>query len=431
MEPTDTQTNIFKKLAELDSLQEHANETMKGLYPEMTNKQLAKILSKRIKNDYENKLITFYAMELAYTHDSQLNISYNAQSAAGKSYITTTVASLFPDEDKIELMRASPTALIYKEGVVDEETGATIIDLSRKILIFYEVPSPETQKMLRSVMSHDTWDNRSLLTNKDKKGANRAQEIIIRGFPTTIFCSAGLQLDEQEATRAILLSPEVTDEKLTASIHFAALRNSGDSDFLNSLDKDSEIQLLKKRIEDIKAAGVDDIYIPNVEAVEKRFLAMVGKAKPRHSRDIDHLLKLVKAIALLNLWHRRTGDKVIANQSDVDQAFELWEAISDSQDLNIPPMLLDLYKNAIVPAFKKKMAKSEYRVAMKNGAVGIDRDELFLAYEQHSGQILNWEYYRHQMQPQLIASGLISVRKPEIGDRRSLHVFPMHLPKTI
>jgi hypothetical protein len=431
MEPTDTQTNIFKKLAELDSLQEHANETMKGLYPEMTNKQLAKILSKRIKNDYENKLITFYAMELAYTHDSQLNISYNAQSAAGKSYITTTVASLFPDEDKIELMRASPTALIYKEGVVDEETGATIIDLSRKILIFYEVPSPETQKMLRSVMSHDTWDNRSLLTNKDKKGANRAQEIIIRGFPTTIFCSAGLQLDEQEATRAILLSPEVTDEKLTASIHFAALRNSGDSDFLNSLDKDSEIQLLKKRIEDIKAAGVDDIYIPNVEAVEKRFLAMVGKAKPRHSRDIDHLLKLVKAIALLNLWHRRTGDKVIANQSDVDQAFELWEAISDSQDLNIPPMLLDLYKNAIVPAFKKKMAKPEYRVAMKNGAVGIDRDELFLAYEQHSGQILNWEYYRHQMQPQLIASGLISVRKPEIGDRRSLHVFPMHLPKTI
>jgi hypothetical protein len=431
MEPKDEQTDIFKKLAELDSLQAHADQTRRTLYPEMDNAGLARVLSKRIKNDYVCKLITFYAMELAYTHDSQLNISYNAQSAAGKSYITTNVANLFPVEDRIELNRASPTALFYKEGVFDEEAGANIVDLTRKILIFYEVPSPETQKVLRSVMSHDTWDNRSLITNKDKKGSNRGQSYILRGFPTTIFCSAGLQLDEQEATRAILLSPEITNDKLTASIHFAALRNSGDTKFLDDLENDPDIKQLKKRIEDIKAAEVDDIYIPNVEAIEQRFLAMVGKAKPRHSRDIDRLLKLVKAAALLNLWHRLVGDKVVAQQVDVDQAFELWGAISDSQESNVPPVLSDLYNNVIVPAYMQKLADPKYTAAMKSGAIGLSRDELYSAYTQRHGYGLNSEYYRSQMQPQLKASGLIAVRKPDDGDRRSLHIFPLDLTKTI
>ncbi len=431
MEPKDEQIDIFKQLAELDLHQAHADNTFKALYPEMDNAGLARVLSKQIKNDYVSKLITFYGMLLAYTHDSQLNISYNAQSAAGKSYITTNIAKLFPLEDRIELNRASPTALIYKEGVVDEETGATVVNLFRKILIFFEVPGPETQKMLRSVLSHDSWDNRSLLTNKDKKGANRAQEYILRGFPTTIFCSAGLQLDEQEATRAILLSPEITNDKLTASIHFAALRNSGDSKFLDDLENDPDIKQLKKRIEDIKAAEIDDIYIPNVEAIEQRFLAMVGKAKPRHSRDIDHLLKLVKAATLLNLWHRRVGDTVVAQQADVDQAFELWGTISDSQESNVPPVLSDLYNNVIVPAYTQKLADPKYTAAMKSGAIGLSRDELYSAYTQHHGYGLNSEYYRSQMQPQLMASGLVSVRKPDGADKRSPHIFPLRLPKTI
>jgi hypothetical protein len=424
-------TDIQKELAKLNALQRYADNSFKELHPEQNINQLEETLSKEIKNDKVSKLITFFTMLSAYTHSNQLNVSFNASSSTGKTHITTSLAKLFPPEDRIELNSASPTALRYKEGVKDEETGATIVDLSRKILIFYEVPGPELQKTLRSVLSHDSWENRSLMTNKDKKGANRAQEIIIRGFPATIFCSAGLRLDEQEATRAILLSPETTQEKLTASIHFSALRNSGDTEFLDSLENDPDILKLKKRIEDIRLTEVDDVYIPNLGALEKRFTDMVGKAKPRHSRDIDHLLKLIKAITIFNVWHRRDGDKVIATQSDIDQALELWKPIVDSQDQNIPPMLLDFYRKVIVPAFNEKLATPEYKYAMENGAIGLNREELCVASQQKLGQTLNWEYYRHDMQPQLEASSLIDVRKPETGDRRSYHVFPLLKLKTI
>lgn len=426
-----TEEDIRKQLEKLNVLQNWSNKSMREVHPEQTINDLERILSKEIKNDKASKLITFFTMLSAYSHSNQLNVSFNASSSTGKTHITTSLAKLFPAEDKIELNSASPTALRYKAGIVDEETGATIVDFARKILIFYEVPGPELQKTLRSVLSHDNWDNRSLMTNKDKKGANRAQEIIMRGFPATVFCSAGLRLDEQEATRAILLSPETTNEKLTASINFSALRNSGDTEFLDSLENDPEIRKLKKRIEDIKLAEVEDVYIPDLSTLVKRFTDMVGKAKPRHSRDIDHLLKLVKAITIFNVWHRRDGDKVTATQSDIDQAFELWKPIADSQDQNIPPMLLDFYRKVIVPAYNEKLANQKYKSDMKNGAVGLSREELCLANQQKLGQPLNWEHYRHEMQPQLEASSLIDVRKPETGDKRSYHVFPLLNLKTM
>ncbi len=62
---------------------------------------------------------------------------------------------------------------------------------------------------------------------------------------------------------------------------------------------------------------------------------------------------------------------------------------------------------------------------MEHGAIGLSRDELMVANQKIKGLPLNWDYYRQQMQPQLIASGLIDVRKPAMGDKRNMHVFPL------
>ena len=62
---------------------------------------------------------------------------------------------------------------------------------------------------------------------------------------------------------------------------------------------------------------------------------------------------------------------------------------------------------------------------MEHGAIGLSRDELMVANQKIKGLPLNWDYYRQQMQPQLIASGLIDVRKPAMGDKLNMHVFPL------
>ncbi len=180
-------------------------------FEEITLEDVADVLSLTIKEDHINKLITLLCMLSAYTKTDQINISFNSQSSSGKTYTTVEVAKLFPTEDKIELSGATPTSLFYGEGKKDPVRKAKIIPFERRILILSEQSNSLLQTKLRPLLSHDKWELEYCFTNKDKKGANRLERVIIQGFPATVFCSASMRLDEQETTRAILLSSETTD----------------------------------------------------------------------------------------------------------------------------------------------------------------------------------------------------------------------------
>lgn len=398
-------------------------------FAEMTLDDLAEVLSLTIKHDKENKIVTFLAMLSAFTGSSQINVSFNAPSSSGKTYLVTEIAELFPVDDRIQSSGASPSSFLYGESDYDEERKAKIVNLERKILIFYEQPNPDLQARLRPVLSHDQRELVYRMTNKGKKGENRAEKIIIRGFPATVFCSAGLRLNEQEATRAILLSPEVSDDKLQEGIHLQALRSADPSKYQDELTFNLERVMLMKRIAAIKDEAVDDILIPDPGAIEKRFKAMVGAVKPRHMRDIGHLMKLIKAIALLNMWHRYNGlFQVEASPSDIDQAFNLWSYFLDSQNLNIPPVLISFYKKIILPAFMEKQADPEYAQAIDEGKIGVTRQELAAYHFKVERTMLNDEQLRKQMLPQLENSGLIQQQKPLEGDKRSSHIIPQWFP---
>lgn len=421
--------NLQKIPAEAEVLRskKKSNLDQKKLFPETTLEEVAEVLSLTIKYDDENKLITFLCMLSAYTHDSQINVSFNAPSSSGKTYMTREVAKLFPDVDKIELSGASPTSFYHGEGILDEKRKAKIVPLSRKILIFYEQPNPELQKRLRSVMSHDNWEAQYRITNKSS-GSNKAELIILEGFPATIFCSAGLRLDEQEATRAILLSPQVTDAKIQQGVHLQSLRGSNSSDFDRKLNQEPNRLALMDRIVAIKREEVDSIIIPDPGVLEDRFRDVITRYKPRHMRDLDHLQKLIKVTALLNVWHRRQSDgTVVASEGDIDQAFALWTPLCESQELNVPPMLLNFYKEYIVAAYNEKRTNPEFEIPMSEGYIGLSSEDLSRYYYRQEEASLNNENLRKQILPQLEGCGLIVLKQPPEGDRRSRHIFPQLL----
>lgn len=439
-------TNYFvKTLGHLDDLfkqggkyVEHAAGTEPidtTMFKEIPLQHVVDTLALTIKHDDDNKLITFLAMLSAYTDSSQLNISFNAASSTGKSFTAIQVASLFPEADKIELSGASPTSFFHGEGVYIKELDAKMVLLERKILLFYEQPNPDLQAKLRAVLSHDQRELHYRITNKDKKGANRAEEIIIRGFPATVFCSAGLRLDEQETTRAILLSPEITAEKIQAGISQNVERGANRTEYDVKLEANPERRALKDRILAIAHEHVDDIIVPKPEEILLRFNDRFKKAKPRHMRDADHLMSLIKSAALLNVWHRRRPDGlIIASQSDIDQVFELWGRLIESQDMNVPPAVMAVYKLYILPAFAQKFEDREhpeYKEQMEKRLIGLSTEELSAYYFQKESAPLNAEQLRKQILPQLQAAGIIAREKPQIGDRRSPHIYPVWYPNGV
>lgn len=165
----------------------------------MSSQELIEILGLTIKKDEENKLITFLCELSAYTEDSQLNISFNAPSSTGKSYIPTEIAQLFPEEDVIEIGYCSPTAFSHDVGTYEKEKEGYIVDLSRKILIFLDQPHTLLLQHLRPFLSHDKQEIRLKITDKSQK--------------------AGLKIDEQEITRFLLLSPETNQEKIREAVY--------------------------------------------------------------------------------------------------------------------------------------------------------------------------------------------------------------------
>ena len=82
----------------------------------MSSDDLIEMLGLTIKRDEENKLVTFLCMLLTYTEDSQFNISFNAPSSSGKSYIPLEESNLFPSADVIKLGNCSPTAFFPRTG---------------------------------------------------------------------------------------------------------------------------------------------------------------------------------------------------------------------------------------------------------------------------------------------------------------------------
>ncbi|KPJ68579.1 MAG: hypothetical protein AMJ43_00055 [Coxiella sp. DG_40] len=96
--------------------------------------------------------------------------------------------------------------------------------------------------------------------------------------------------------------------------------------------------------------------IGSPERIEKRFFRDNKMLKPRHSRDIGRLISLIKSLALLNLWFRdKDGSTIVANEDDIEEAFKIWETISESQELNLPPTFISFIRKLFYPPGMKRI----------------------------------------------------------------------------
>ncbi len=387
-------------------------------------KELNKILGLTIKKDEENKIVTFLCELSAYTENAQFNISYNAPSSTGKSYIPTEIARLFPEEDVMELGYCSPAAFFHEVGEQDEKRkGRIIVDLSRKILIFLDQPHTQLLERLRPLLSHDKKEISIKIADKNQKQGLRTKNIILRGFPSVIFCTAGLRIDEQEATRFLLLSPEINQEKIRDGILESIKKEADAEKYKDWLNENPERKLLKERIRAIKLEYIQEIKIAGHQKVVDRFLKKNKVLKPRHQRDIKRLISLIKLFALINLWWReRSGTTITANEDDIEQAFEIWDAISVSQELNLPPYIYNLYQEVILKAWNDKNDnKSE-----EPGLLGLSRQELLQKHFEVYGRMLDTNQLRQQILPMLETAGLI-VQEADQGDKRKMLIYPTTL----
>jgi 5S rRNA maturation endonuclease (ribonuclease M5) len=413
-----------EKLLELTEKAKHYELIDTSQFKPLSSQKLLDILGLTIKKDEENKLITFLCQLSAYTDNSQFNISFNAPSSTGKSYIPTETARLFPEEDVIEIGYCSPTAFFHDVGQYIKEQKGYVVDLSRKIMIFLDQPHTLLLQHLRPMLSHDKKQICMKITDKSQRHGLKTKNILLKGYPAVIFCTAGLKIDEQEATRFLLLSPETNQEKIREAIYERIKKETDPEAYHQWLNDNPERQLLKKRIRAIKQENIKEVKIGSPERIEKRFFRDNKMLKPRHSRDIGRLISLIKSFALLNLWFRdKDGSTIVANEDDIEEAFKIWETISESQELNLPPYIYQLYQEVILPAWNEKNKTRAEGFEEITGELGLTRQDIIKKhYEVYGRFIPDWQL-RQQILPMLETAGLITQER-DPNDKRKMLIYP-------
>lgn len=379
---------------------------------------IERVLSQTIKHDDVNKKITFLTMLSAYTESDQTNLAFSSPSSTGKSYLALETAKLFPEEDVITLGYASPTAFFHDRGIWDDDRKAKVLDMSRKIYLFLDMPHYDLLARLRPFLSHDKKEITFKTTNQTKKFGLRAEDAILVGYPVVVFASANQSFDEQESTRCFFLSADTDDEKLNASIKERILYETDRDKYKKSLEDNPERKALKEYIVLLKNAQVNQIIINNPKLLEELFFdAVHGQLKSRHARDISRVASLIKSISLLKLGGiggiKNNGDFTMGYKNDIHtmdedirEGIDLWKVIAEPQELSISPYTFDIYKRILLPLHAENVG-------------GFKRTDIIKRYTEVYHKPLPEYILRRQILPMLEGAGLIY---EEIGDDRRTKV---------
>lgn len=334
---------------------------------EISVNELTEILGSTVKHDDENKVITFLSMLCTYTDADQVNLGFLAESSTGKSYIPLELSWYFPKNDVIKLGYASPTAFFHEWGAMlpdpyDEDKKIVLVDLHQKLLIFLDQPHSELLQRLRPLLSHDEKRIVVKITDRTQKSGHRTKTVYVEGYPTVIFCSAKMKMDEQEKTRMLLLSPEINEAKLKEAITLKIERESDRAAFQKRMEEDPRRVFLVNRVNSIRMMKIKHVLIP--EALRKNIYEKFTdgqQLQARHQRDISKLLAIIKGFALLNYRHRKqTEDSITVNEIDVQTGFRLFRTVSNANELGLAPETYDIYQT-LHPKMKEGVSKKEFK----------------------------------------------------------------------
>ena len=117
-------------------------------------------------------------------------------------------------EDKEQKLIVSEIEELY-------EGAKTLIDLTGKILVFLEPPHKEVWAILKPILSHDSPEIEYPFVNKTDKDGHETKNVVVRGWPACIFCSAKdeskWEMWSEVKSRFLTSSPNMIPQKYQES----------------------------------------------------------------------------------------------------------------------------------------------------------------------------------------------------------------------
>ena len=429
--------------------------------------QIENYLNTQVKDDPRlvKQLLRVYFS--AYTKNP-INMAILAPSSDGKTHATVQVSKIFPEKDFISVGRLSPTALIHQYGVMIDENGNNIepkfkelekikntsqndeeinyaketiqellktarnlVDLTNKVLLFLDNPSPQTYEVLKPILSHDKEEILYKTTKGD--GSLKVKETIIRGWPATIVCSAKNEAKNEVwpeiETRFFMSSPNNTVTKYRKANQLTSQKMglpSWSSDIYDNSDDRKWCSLyINEIITQLKCHK--DFWHPLYDIIDQFFPSNQGVMMRHYKR----LLSFCNVESMINAEQRPTIEFKNSKNEIVKTFVGTLEDIESAIDVIgnlsvIPPEKLKFYDDIFIPLFNETntvqndLTEQQKKIIDKTG---VTSEQLAEKYTKVFSKPITAKQIRESYLHMLRDEGLIQIEQDE-NNKRQLLYYP-------
>lgn len=229
----------------------------------------------------EQNRIIMYLVFTSRKMEKPLHIISFGSSGMGKSHLQESVASLFPEEDKLEITSLTGNAFYYFEA--DE--------LGHKLILIEDLDGAESALYpLRELQSKQRISK--TITIKDTKGNTKTIHLKVNGPVTVAGCTTQEAIYEDNANRSFLIYVDESEAQDERIMNFQRLLSAGK---INKEEQHAKRVLLQNSQRILQPITVINPYAEYLKIPKDVF-------KPR--RTNAHYLAFVEAITFYHQYQR-------------------------------------------------------------------------------------------------------------------------------
>jgi hypothetical protein len=459
------------------------------------------ILKEAIEESRLVKQIT-YTMLSAYTNNP-INLAINSPSGEGKTWVIQKVGEKFPEEDVMYIAGMTEKALFHRSGIlvtkkekgsgeyepIDEKISQIdieiedkeleisktrdaaiikvrkneikemeeekkslhkdakkLIDLSHKILVFLDSPSPGLFNALMPLLSHDRYEVEYEFV--DTHNGIKTKGNILIGWPAVIFAQAieysHYQRYAEIQRRFIITNPKMSIEKYSGAVDLIGDKYGlPDFAYQAKVVSDSEKQKVQELIREIKEKisdacngvepGKNNVMIPFYEILTNS----LPKEKAFDMTVANRFFSYLSLLPLIQIGKRpRLFVRKPENVTFQTMPFALFEDLKETIFLmqyanGVRPYVLEWFYDVFQTAFNGKTDKDWKTVYKGKEQVMIFENRIALTTEdlvKKTYEVYNMTYTKKQILESyinpLINQGCIDKVESELDHRASIY-YPL------
>lgn len=279
----------------------------KGNLLERTNELIGK---SGVIGEFTNRLLMYLIFTSRKTNNPLHCISLGS-SGVGKTHLQSAVASLIPEEDKVEITVLSANAFYYFNRTELQHKLILIEDLDGAESVLYPLRELQSKKRITKTVVH-----------KDRKGNTKTIHLTVEGPISVAGCTTQESIYEDNSNRSFLLYIDESQEQDERIMHYQRLLSAGEINEQVQLEAKQLLQNVQRALKPIKVINPFAKYLSLPSAV----------FKPR--RTNAHYLQFIEAITFYCQWQRQkkyneiTGEEYVETTiEDIQEANELIQEV--------------------------------------------------------------------------------------------------------